>query len=102
MKVGTYIQIMAVHGQIVKYDLNNNRISQQMLEMHTELNRIGNNINQIAHKVNMTNKVYQADMNMMQKQFNNLKEHYLLVLNVVQDYVATFTDLIKAISKERK
>lgn len=101
MKVGTYIQTMAVHGQVIKCDFNNNKVSQQLLEIHTDLNRIGNNINQVAHKVNTTNKVYQADMNMMQKQFDKFKEHYILLLHEVQDYIAVFTDLIKEISKKR-
>lgn len=100
MKVGTYIQTMALHGQIIKYNLSDNRISQQLLEIHTDLNRIGNNINQVAHKVNITNKVYQADMNMMKKQFEKLKEQYTLLITNVEDYVTIFTDIIKEISKK--
>lgn len=101
MKVGTYIQTMAVHGQVIKYNLNDNNISKQLLEIHTDLNRIGNNINQVAHKVNITNKVYQADMNMMQKQFEKFKEHYYLLLSNIEDYMAIFTDIIKEFSNKR-
>lgn len=68
MKTGTYIQTMAVHGQVIKYTINDNKVNQQLLEIHTDLNRIGNNINQVAHKVNSTNKIYQADMNVLKKQ----------------------------------
>lgn len=100
MKVGTYIQTMAVHGQIIKCNFNNNKISQQLLEIHTALNRIGNNINQVAHKVNSINKVYQSDMNMMQKQFDEFKEHYSLLLNNIEEYMVMFTDVIKEISKK--
>lgn len=101
MKLGTYIQTMAVHGQIIKCDFNDNRISQQLIKIHTDLNRIGNNINQVAHKVNMTNKVYQADMNVMQKQFEKFKEHYYLLLSNIEDYMAVFTDAIKELSNKR-
>lgn len=101
MKVGTYIQTMAVQEQVIKCDFNDDRISQQLIEIHTDLNKIGNNINQVAHKVNMTNKVYQADMNVMQKQFEKFKEHYYLLLSSIEDYMATFTDAIKELSNKR-
>lgn len=101
MKVGTYIQTMAVHGQVIKCNFNDNKISQQLIEIHTDLNRIGNNINQVAHKVNATNKVYQVDMNVMQKQFEKFKEHYYLLLSNIEDYMAVFTDAIKEFSNKR-
>lgn len=100
MKVGTYIQTMAINGKVIRCDFHDNKISKQLFEIYTELNRIGNNINQVAHKVNSTNKVYQADMNMLHKQFNNLKKHYVLLLDNVEEYTTIFTDLIKTLSKK--
>lgn len=67
MKVGTYIQIMAVRGKIIKFDLKELDFMGELIKLRTELNKIGVNINQVAHKVNITNKMYQADMNCLKR-----------------------------------
>lgn len=101
MKIGTYIQTIAVHGSVIKCNINDNKVLQQMIQIHTDLNRIGNNINQVAYKVNSINKVYQADMNVMQKQFENMKNQYYLLLDNVQEYITICTNTIRKISNKR-
>jgi uncharacterized protein (DUF342 family) len=102
MKVGTYIQTMAVRGQVIKCDLNETGVLKELFEIKTELKRIGNNINQIAYKVNTTNKVYQADMSMFQKRFNLFEREYSKVLHYVQDYLVTCSEMMVELMKERK
>ena len=63
MKPGTFIQTIAVQGEIKSYDmaaLNNLRMS---------FNRIGTTLNQIAKVANSTQSVYQKDIEDMQEEF---------------------------------
>lgn len=76
MKVGTYIQIMAVRGKIIKFDLKELDFMEELIKLRTELNKIGVNINQVAHKVNITSKVYQADMNYLKGVFDRYKNTF--------------------------
>lgn len=101
MKVGTYIQTMAVQGNIVRFNIDDNKVSQQLLEIHTDLNRIGNNINQVAYKVNSTNKVYQADINVMKNQFEQLRRKYDVLIENVEEYVTACTVAVRKIINMR-
>lgn len=77
MKPGTFIQTIAVQGEIKSYDmaaLNNLRMS---------FNRIGTELNQIAKVVNSTQSVYRKDIEDMQKQmeyFRKVMDNYLVEL----------------------
>lgn len=77
MKPGTFIQTIAVQGEIKSYDmaaLNNLRMS---------FNRIGVELNQIARVANSTQSVYQKDIEDMQKQmeyFRKVMDNYLVEL----------------------
>lgn len=51
-----YIRRMAIDGCIFHVD------SSSIDRMNYELNKIGANINQIAHKVNGTGSIYESDM----------------------------------------
>ena len=101
MKVGTYIQTMALHGRVVKFDFSGNEINKELININLELNRIGTNINQVTHKVNSVNKVYQADVVYLKKQVDGLKKHYLLVLDSLGKYMATFSDAMKEFLRKR-
>ena len=101
MKVGTYIQTMALHGRVVKFDFSGNQINKELLNINKELNRIGSNINQVTHKVNSVNKVYQADVVYLKKQVDGVKKHYLLVLDSLGKYMATFSDAMKEFTKRK-
>jgi tellurite resistance-related uncharacterized protein len=100
MKVGTYIQMMVVQGEIHNYDFDNNKIYMQLFKAVEELHKIGVNINQIAHKVNVTNKVYQADISMLQKRFNSLERDYTKLVNSLQEYISTFVETINDLKRK--
>ena len=53
---GEYLRQMAINGYILCLD--NSDIKQLLYEV----NKIGTNINQIAHKVNSVNEIYQTDI----------------------------------------
>lgn len=59
--MGRYMRRMAIDGCIFAVD------TAAIKEMTFEINKIGNNINQIAHKVNGTGSIYETDV-------KNLKE----------------------------
>lgn len=87
MKVGTYIQIMAVRGKIVKFDLKELDFMEELIKLKTELNKIGININQVTHKVNITNKVYQADMNCLKGIIDKYKNTFDEIIFNTQKYL---------------
>ena len=51
-----YMIEMAINGYIIHVDYSN------LKELASEINKIGVNINQIAHKVNSQDAVYQTDV----------------------------------------
>lgn len=51
-----YIIDMAVNGYVINVDYSD------LKELTYEINRIGNNINQIAHKINSENTVYKTEI----------------------------------------
>lgn len=55
-ETGEYLRRMAIDGYI--FHLDNSDLKQLIYEV----NKIGVNINQIAHKINKENEVYQTDM----------------------------------------
>ena len=70
MKVGTYIQKMAMFGEINVYDFK------QLALLQLELVRIGTSINQIAHVINETRSVYKKDINEVRRNFENIKRYF--------------------------
>lgn len=65
-----YILKAAIDGYIINVDYSDFK------QLIFELNKIGVNINQIAHKVNSTNQVYQTDMDELQ---DNMKLIWKLI-----------------------
>ena len=51
-----YLRKMAITGVIINYD------DKQLDDMHKDINRIGNNVNQIAVRVNRTGAIYYEDL----------------------------------------
>ncbi|MCI6552699.1 MAG: MobC family plasmid mobilization relaxosome protein [Lachnospiraceae bacterium] len=51
-----YMIDMAMNGYVINVDYSN------LKELAYEINKIGVNINQIAHKINIKDAVYQTDM----------------------------------------
>ena len=70
LKVGTYIQRMALFGQINVFDF-------ETLARHLiELANIGTNINQIAHKCNETGSVFKKDIDEVRRNFDRVKKYF--------------------------
>lgn len=65
-----YILKAAIDGYIINVDYSDFK------QLIFEINKIGVNINQIAHKVNSTNQVYQTDMDELQ---DNMKLIWKLI-----------------------
>lgn len=56
-----FIVESVTNGYIINVDYK------EIRELAYEINKIGNNINQIAHKVNISNQVYKSDMEELQE-----------------------------------
>jgi hypothetical protein len=61
-----YIRSMALNGQINVVDMK------LFCDILMELSRIGNNINQIARRVNETNSIYANDVNQLKEDFEEI------------------------------
>ena len=59
MRVGTYIRVIAVKGEIIKINMFS------LNELRLEISRIGNNINQIVHLANETQTVGRKDIELL-------------------------------------
>lgn len=66
MRPGTYIQQISLNGTITYYDFP--KISELIMEM----NKIGVNVNQIAHKVNQIETIYNVDVEQLQEGYEEL------------------------------
>ena len=66
-----------VRGEIVKLDLT------EIREMSTLLRNVSNNINQIAARVNSTNRVYEADISEIQVRQSELWEQQNKVIAAI-------------------
>lgn len=67
MRVGTYIRVIAVKGEIKKV----NMVS--LNELRLEISRIGNNINQIVHLANETQTVTRKDIESLNRNLRDIK-----------------------------
>lgn len=77
MRVGKYIRIISVFGEIKVFDFK------QLHNVYRAINKIGANLNQIAVVANSTGSVYQKDIEDMQKEFKELSI-------IVEDWLAPF------------
>lgn len=66
-RTGTYIREIAVQGKILVFDFK------QLNSVYVAMNRIGVNINQIAHTVNSTRSISQQEIEELQKMFEQLE-----------------------------
>lgn len=67
MKVGTYMRVIALKGEIKLFDMK------AVNDVRLELHRIGVNVNQIAHMVNETQTVNLSDMQRLEREMSKLK-----------------------------
>ncbi|MBP1547214.1 MAG: plasmid mobilization relaxosome protein MobC [Oscillospiraceae bacterium] len=68
MKVGTYMRVIAIKGEIKRFDMR------AVNDVRLELHRIGVNINQIAHLVNETQSVNPSDMQRLETEMKKMKK----------------------------
>lgn len=65
-QIGAYLRKMAIDGYIIYTDTKDIQV------MNKELQRIGRNINQIAKRVNSTSSIYQADIEELKEDLQNI------------------------------
>ena len=63
-----FLRELIVYGFVYKIEF------EPIIKLNTELSRIGNNINQIAHKMNATNGVYDEDVKEIKKRLSEMEE----------------------------
>lgn len=66
MSVNTYLCKMALEGCIINVNFT------ELKNLIYEVNRIGNNVNQIAHHVNSDKVIYQSDIEEVKRQVDLL------------------------------
>ena len=82
MRTATYIKAMALRGQIVNVDIESANA------LLVAVSRIGNNVNQIAHKVNIIGKVTQEEFNALMKWRDELRHMLKAYLSTIRSEVA--------------
>lgn len=70
LRVGTYIQRMAIFGKINVYDFS------ILMKLTFEINKIGTNINQIVHLCNETQNVNTKDVYRLKEAISKLEKKY--------------------------
>ena len=76
-KTGTYIRHMAVHGQMIFYDM------EKFVPVLNGMRIISNNINQIVRKANETNSIYEGDVEKLKEEVQSLS--HTLSQNLLQN-----------------
>ena len=77
-QIGTYLRKMAIDGYIIYTDTKGIRA------MNKELQRIGRNINQIAKRVNSTSSIYQADIEELKGNLQNIWQLQRTILSTLR------------------
>ncbi|AWN67122.1 MULTISPECIES: plasmid mobilization protein [Lactococcus] len=87
-----YLRTISIKGAI--YEVNFHEIdefSKQLSQLQFEFNRIGNNINQVAKKVNLIDEVDQEDVEILQDEMSDIQKNYRIlnkkILKEVRDLV---------------
>ncbi len=65
-QIGAYLRKMAIDGFIIQTDTSN------IKEFTRELQAIGNNVNQIAKRVNSTSRIYDTDIEEIKERLNEI------------------------------
>lgn len=87
-----YIRLMALNGFIVNIDFAD--MKEALVETGqyvSELNMIGNNINQIAHKLNQTDLVETEDVQYLVSEFAKMQSNYLKAQKVLLQEISKLT-----------
>ena len=76
--LSSYLRKMAVTGRIIRFD------SSAILELNRLFSNIANNINQIAVRVNSTNRIYDEDIKEIKEKEKELWQLQTSILSVLQ------------------
>lgn len=91
-KISNYMRNMALHGEVVKNDFVILREALAETGQYVyELNKIGNNLNQIAHKLNQTDLVEKEDVQFLVSEFTKLKNNYIKSQKVLMQGIRKIT-----------
>ncbi len=77
-QIGAYLRKMAIDGYIIYTD------TKDIQAMNKELQRIGRNINQIAKRVNSTSSIYQADIEELKEDIQNIWQLQRTILSTLR------------------
>ncbi|MDY4307837.1 plasmid mobilization relaxosome protein MobC [Enterococcus mundtii] len=87
-----YVRIMALNGLVVKIDFTTLRESLAETGQYvSELNMIGNNINQIAHKLNQTDIVETEDIQYLVSEFAKMQNNYVRSQDILLQEIQKLT-----------
>ena len=89
-KLSDYVRQRLFDKAIIKTyrNLSMDEIMAEMSLLRTELNRIGNNINQIARKANEINSIYAEDVEKLKKENAEICRTLNLYLSAIQSSAA--------------
>lgn len=87
-----YVRIMALNGLVVKIDFTTLRESLAETGKYvSEFNMIGNNINQIAHKLNQTDIVETEDIQYLVSEFAKMQNNYVRSQDILLQEIQKLT-----------
>ncbi|WP_255199829.1 plasmid mobilization protein [Enterococcus gallinarum] len=90
--LSNYVRMMALNGRVIKIDFEILRKSlSETGEYVYELNKIGNNINQISHKLNQTDIVEKEDVKYLVSEFKKMKINYLKAQQILLQEINKLT-----------
>lgn len=94
-RIGTmtnYIRLMALNGWVINIDFTDLKEALGETGQYvSELNMIGNNINQIAHKLNQTDLVENEDIQYLVSEFAKMQNNYLKAQKVLLQEISKLT-----------
>lgn len=73
-----YLRKMAITGRIIKYN------GEEFSDIKKGISRIGNNVNQIAVRVNKTGSIYYDDLQEIKEKVNELWQSVLSIQSTLQ------------------
>ncbi|AUJ87472.1 plasmid mobilization relaxosome protein MobC (plasmid) [Enterococcus sp. CR-Ec1] len=87
-----YVRLMALNGRVIKIDFSTLKESLSETGQYVyELNKIGNNLNQIAHKLNQTDIVEQEDVEYLVSEFVKIQSNYIKAQEVLLQEIQKLT-----------
>ncbi|MFW8599788.1 plasmid mobilization protein [Enterococcus innesii] len=90
--LNNYVRLMALNGRVIKIDFTSLKESLAETGKYVyELNKIGNNINQIAHKLNQTDIVEKEDVEYLVSEFVKIQSNYIKAQEILLQEIQKLT-----------